>query len=58
MYSGISEYTRMIIFTTKAAAAVAAANKAAVAAEKKDNVIVWELSPKELQIIETLGGSL
>jgi hypothetical protein len=50
MYSGISEYTRMIIFTTKAAAAAAA--------EKKDNVIVWELSPKELQIIETLGGSL
>jgi hypothetical protein len=23
--------------------------------EKEDNVIVWELSPKELQIIETLG---
>lgn len=38
-----------------------ASNKAAVAAaaaNKKDNVIVWELSPKELQIIETLGGSL
>lgn len=49
--------------SNKAAAAVVAAtaataNKAVAAAEKKDNVIVWELSPKELQIIETLGGSL
>ena len=37
-----------------------ASNKAAAAAaaNKKDNVIVWELSPKELQIIEMLGGSL
>ncbi len=43
--------------SNKAAAAVAAA-AAAAAANKKDNVIVWELSPKELQIIETLGGSL
>ena len=29
--------------------------KAKAKAEKEDNVIVWELSPKELQIIETLG---
>ena len=35
-----------------------AAAAAAAAANKKDNVIFWELSPKELQIIETLGGSL
>lgn len=41
-----------------AAAVVAAAKKASAVAEKKDNVIVWELSPKELQIIETLGVSL
>ena len=40
------------------AAAAAAAAAAVAAANKKDNVIVWELSPKELQIIETLGGSL
>ena len=45
--------------SNKAAAAIAAAAAAAAAAaNKKDNVIVWELSPKELQIIETLGGSL
>ena len=50
--------------SNKAAAAVVAATEAATtaaataAAQKKDNVIVWELSPKELEIINTLGGSL
>lgn len=44
--------------SNKAAVAVLAAAAAAASANKKDNVIVWELSPKELQIIETLGGSL
>lgn len=41
------------------AAANLASNKVAAAAasvNKKNNVIVWELSHKELQIIETLGG--
>lgn len=50
------------LVSNKAAAAVAAAAvavaAAAAAAQKKDNVIVWELSPKELEIINTLGGSL
>lgn len=41
-----------------AAAAEAAEEAAEEAAKKKDNVIVWELSPKELEIINTLGGSL
>jgi len=44
----------------KAAAEKAAAEKAAAekAAAENDTRIIWELSPKELQIIETLGGSL
>ena len=45
--------------SNKAAAALSAAQAAAqVAASKKENVIVWELSPRELRIIETLGDSL
>ena len=51
---GKSLFGSGFIASDKAAAAAAAA----AAANKKDNVIVWELSPKELQIIETLGGSL
>lgn len=38
------------IVSEKAAAAAAAANK------KQDNVIIWELSQKELTIIKSLGG--
>ena len=54
---GKSLFGSGFLASNKAAAAVAAAT-AAAAANKKDNVIVWELSSKELQIIETLGGSL
>jgi len=39
------------------AAAEAAAAAAAAAAQKKDNVIVWELSQRELEIIKSLGSS-
>ena len=43
------------LLSEKAAAEKAAAEKAAA---ENDTKIIWELSPKELQIIETLGGSL
>jgi len=48
------------LLSEKAAAEKAAAEKAAAekAAAENDTKIIWELSPKELQIIETLGGSL
>ena len=48
------------LLSEKAAAEKAAAEKAAAekAAAEKETKIIWELSPKELQIIETLGGSL
>ena len=41
------------IASDKAAAAQAAAQ---AAANKKDNVIVWELSQKEKEIIKSLGS--
>lgn len=45
------------IASDKAAAALAAAQAAAqAAANKKDNVIVWELSQKEKEIIKSLGS--
>jgi hypothetical protein len=43
------------LLSEKAAAEKAAAEKAAA---ENDTKIIWELSPKELQIIEMLGGSL
>jgi hypothetical protein len=60
---GKALYGSGFLASNKAAAAAAeAAAEAAAAAEaeanKKNNVFFWELSPKELQIIETLGGSL
>ena len=43
--------------TEKAAAEKAAAEKAAAekAAAEKDNIIIWELSEREMEIIKSLG---
>ena len=52
---GKSLFGSGFLASNKAAAAATAA--ATAAANKKDNVIVWELSQRELEIIKSLGSS-